>query len=139
MERMTHLLDTNACIRYLNGRSESLRQRIDAAGDQDLAICSVVRAEMCFGAMKSRAPDRALELQRQFLSRFFSYSFDDLAADKYGPIRAHLERAGTPIGANDLLIASIAVANGLTLVTHNVEEFRRVPGVLIEDWEVALP
>jgi tRNA(fMet)-specific endonuclease VapC len=65
-----------------------------------------------------------------------SIDFDDAAAGIYGQIRAHLASRGTPIGPNDVLIAAIAVANGITLVTHNTSEFSRVPGLLIEDWEV---
>lgn len=61
--------------------------------------------------------------------------FDDLAAERYGELRAHLDAAGTPIGPNDLMIASIALANSLTLVTHNTGEFSRVPGLRLEDWQ----
>ena len=68
--------------------------------------------------------------------QFVSLPFDDAAASVYAIIRAHLESAGTPIGPYDLQIAAIALANGLTLVTHNTREFSRVPGLLLEDWEV---
>jgi len=132
---MKYLLDTNACIRYLTGRSQALRQRLDAAGEDEIALCSVVLAELCYGAAKSVSPGRVLEIQQRFVSRFRSLPFDDAAASIYGPIRADLERGGVPIGANDLLIAAIAVANGFALVTHNLGEFRRVPGLSVEDWE----
>jgi hypothetical protein len=66
---------------------------------------------------------------------FVCFPFDDPAADQYGTIRAALASAGTPIGPNDLLIAAIALANGLTLVTLNTTEFSRIPGLTIEDWE----
>lgn len=134
---MKYLLDTNPCIRYLTGRDDALRHRIDAAGDLDIVLCSVVLAELAYGAAKSLSPQRTLELQRVFVSRFRSLPFDDVAASVYGPIRAELERAGAMIGANDLLIAAIAMANGLIVVTHNVDEFRRIPGLAIEDWEQA--
>ena len=62
--------------------------------------------------------------------------FDDRCLDSYGRIRSDLDRLGTPIGPNDLLIAATAMAHGLTLVTHNVDEFGRIPGLDIEDWEV---
>lgn len=129
------LLDTNPCVVYLNARSLALRERIDAAGDESIVICSVVRAELVFGAAKSLSPEKTLAAQREFVGRFQSLPFDDAAADAYGPIRADLERKGTIIGAHDLLIASIAVANRLVLVTHNSGEFARIPGLLIEDWE----
>ncbi len=69
------------------------------------------------------------------LDRITVLPFDSLAARVYGALRAHLERSGTMIGPNDLMIASIAFARGLTLVSHNVAEFARVPGLVVEDWE----
>ena len=129
------LLDTNPCIVYLNGRSPSLRDRMDSTGDEQIAVCSVVRAELLFGAAKSRSPVKTAQAQEAFLSRFLSFSFDNAAARSYGPIRAELERTGVSIGSHDLLIASIAVANDLILVTHNTGEFRRIQGLRVEDWE----
>jgi tRNA(fMet)-specific endonuclease VapC len=67
--------------------------------------------------------------------RFGSLPFDDRAAEEYGKLRAHLMALGSPIGPNDLMIASIALANQLTLVTHNTTEFSRVPGLVLEDWQ----
>jgi tRNA(fMet)-specific endonuclease VapC len=133
---MAYLLDTNPCIVYLTGRSETLRRRLDAAGDQHVVVCSIVCAELCFGAAKSISPNTTLRRQQEFLKRFRSLPFDGTAARIYGPIRADLERQGATIGANDLLIASISLANGLTLVSHNVGEFSRVPGLMVEDWEI---
>ena len=132
---MTWMLDTNACIRYLNGRSAKLKARIDGTDPADMAVCSVVKAELFFGAARSSNPTLTLDRQKRFLSRLRSYPFGDEEAEAYGSIRAALQTAGTPIGPNDLLIASIALANGLTLVTHNVSEFSRVPRLLLEDWE----
>jgi tRNA(fMet)-specific endonuclease VapC len=132
---MKFLLDTNPCIVYLNGRSSVLRERINEEGDANLAICSVVLAELSYGAAKSASPEMTLQRQREFLSRFPSISFDDAAARVYGPIRSNLEKSGVAIGAHDLLIAAIAIANNLTLVTHNTSEFSRIPGLHVEDWE----
>jgi len=67
--------------------------------------------------------------------RFASLPFDDLAAEEYGKARAHLAKLGTPIGPNDLLIASIGLATGATIVAHNTAEFSRVPGLKVEDWQ----
>jgi tRNA(fMet)-specific endonuclease VapC len=94
---MKYLLDTDACIRYLNGRSELLRQRIDNAGDDELVVCSIVEAEMYFGAAKSSDPLKTLQRQREFLARSNSLPFDSVAAETYGPARAAIEAAGTPI------------------------------------------
>jgi len=71
---------------------------------------------------------------RNFIGQFDSLPFDDASADHFGSIRAHLRKLGTPIGPNDLLIASIALANQLILVTTNLGEFSRVPGLQCEDW-----
>src|SRR5688572_21604144 len=131
-----YLLDTNPCIRYLNARSDVLRKRIESAGDERLFVCSVVKAELFLGAMKSISPNETLTRQYQFLSRFISLPFDDRAAEFYAQIRADLERRGLPIGANDLMIASITLANDLTLITHNTAEFQRVNGLTVEDWEL---
>jgi tRNA(fMet)-specific endonuclease VapC len=74
-------------------------------------------------------------MQREFCARFESLHFDDKAAHEYGKIRTNLEKNGNIIGPNDLIIASIAVANNLTLITHNVKEFSRVEGLIYESWQ----
>jgi tRNA(fMet)-specific endonuclease VapC len=135
---MRYLLDTNVCVMYLNGRSELVRDRILSTPIQDMAVCSVVKAELFYGAMKSNNPTRTLERQQQFLERFISLPFGDDAAILFGQIRAHLANIGTPIGAYDLQIAAIALANNLTLVTHNTREFSRVDGLQLDDWEIDL-
>ena len=93
---------------------------------KDICVCSVVKAELFYGSMKSRHPERNLAKQKQFLERFLSLPFNDKAAEAYGTIRASLEKAGNPIGPNDLMIAAIAFANAFTLVSHNTREFKRV-------------
>jgi tRNA(fMet)-specific endonuclease VapC len=133
---MKYILDTNVCIIYLKGRNLNLKQRLDAVPVEEIAVCSVVKAELCYGAMKSANPERNFALQQAFLNQFVSLPFDDLAATTFGTIRTQLETRGTPIGAYDLQIAAIALANNLTLVTHNTCEFERVEGLQIEDWEV---
>jgi tRNA(fMet)-specific endonuclease VapC len=132
---MTWLLDTNACIRYLNGRSPNLRAKFDATDPNDIRVCSVVKAELFFGAALSTDPTKTLASQRLFLSRFPSLPFDDTASESYAEIRADLTRKGLLIGPNDLMIAAICRAYDVTLVTHNVSEFGRVAGLKIEDWE----
>jgi tRNA(fMet)-specific endonuclease VapC len=102
---------------------------------KDLAVCSIVKAELFHGAMKSNNPAQTLAKQQLFLSQFQSLPFDDQAADFYGKVKAYLEKVGTPIGPNDLMIACITLANKLTLVTHNTREFMRVVGLQLEDWE----
>jgi tRNA(fMet)-specific endonuclease VapC len=95
----------------------------------------VVKSELFAGAYKSKNKEKILDKLKIFFSPLKSLSFNDEAAEAYGKIRADLEKKGTPIGPYDLQIASIAVFNDLTLVTHNKREFRRVEGLDIEDWE----
>ena len=133
---MRYLLDTNTCITYLKGRNLNLKQRLEAVPILEIAACSIVKAELCFGAMKSANPERNFALQQAFLKQFVSLPFDDPAATTFGVMRSQLETKGTPIGAYDLQIAAIALANNLTLVTHNTREFGRVDGLQVEDWEV---
>jgi tRNA(fMet)-specific endonuclease VapC len=132
---MIHLLDSNTCIRYLNGQSESIRRNLEAKRPEEIVLCSVVKAELVYGAVKSARLERNLEKLRRFAEPFSSLPFDDAAADVYGRIRTNLERSGRPIGPNDLLIAAIAIAHDATLVTHNTGEFSRIEDLRYEDWE----
>ncbi len=132
---MTYLLDTNTCIRYLTGRSTSVLQRLQATPLPNLVVCSVVKAEMYYGAMKSSSPFQTLVRQRAFPDQFVSLPFDDQAAEVYGRERARLAALGTPIGPNDLMIAAIALTGNCTLVTHNTREFSRIAGLQLEDRE----
>ena len=95
----------------------------------------MVKAELAFGAAGSHDPTSTLAKLATFLAPFTSLPFDDSCADTYGRVRAQLERAGTPIGPNDLMIAAIAITHGLTHVTHNTREFERIPGLSLTDWE----
>ncbi|MFH1117623.1 MAG: type II toxin-antitoxin system VapC family toxin [Pseudomonadota bacterium] len=136
---MRFLLDTNVCISYLNGRSEAIKRELLVRRREDIVMCSVVKAELCYGAFKSKNPQRNLETLWSFVEGFASLPLDDNAAGVYGRIRADLERIGRPIGPNDFLIAAIAIANDVTLVTHNIREFGRINGLTVEDWETEDP
>ena len=133
---MIYLLDTNACIIYMNGKNDLLKHNFKSHSDMDIVVCSVVKSELFYGAKKSNNPSRSLALQKAFLSRFISLPFDDAAAEIFGTIRTRLNALGTPIGPYDLQIAAITLANDLILVTHNIDEFSRVEGLRIEDWEI---
>jgi tRNA(fMet)-specific endonuclease VapC len=132
---MIYLLDTNVCIQFLNSRNTAVQQRLTTLSREDVAICQIVKAELYYGAYKSSRRAANLALLVKFFSQFVSLPFDDAAAETYGRLRAELARRGTPIGPNDLMIAAIAVAQGLTLVTHNTSEFERVPSLVLADWE----
>ncbi len=99
---MRYLLDTNVCVRFLNGRSPAVRDRLLATSTNNMAVCSVVKSELFYGAMRSNNPLRTLERQQNFLSRFVSLPFGDESAILSGRIRAQLANAGTPIGPYDL-------------------------------------
>jgi tRNA(fMet)-specific endonuclease VapC len=112
-EDMRYLLETNVCVIHLNGRSGLVRDRLLFAPTQDIAVCSVVKAKLFYGAMKSNNPTRTLERQQQFLERFISLPFGDEAAIVLGQVRARLASVETPIGAYDLQIGAIALSDSL--------------------------
>lgn len=130
-----YLLDTNACIRVLNGSSGPLVARLRRHAPSEIRISSVTRAELLYGARRSARVGENLRLLSAFFAPLVSLPFDDACADQYGALRASLAAAGKPIGPNDLLIAATVLAHDLTLVTHNTREFSRIAGLKIEDWE----
>jgi tRNA(fMet)-specific endonuclease VapC len=134
---MQYLLDSNAWIAYLRQSDANLIQRLQREAPAAILMCSVVLGELYYGAERSGASHQTANhaLLAQLRQDFLSLPFDDPAAEVYGRIRAHLAGLGTMIGPNDLMIAAIALANGLILVTHNTAEFSRVPGLTIEDWQ----
>ena len=134
---MIYLLDTNAWIAYSAANNTRLVQRFLQVAPTNILLNSVVLAELFYGAQHGAVSKRAanLALIGRLQQRFTSLPFDDRAAADYGEIRAYLSARGTPIGANDLMIASIARIHGLILVTHNTNEFSRVPSLKLEDWQ----
>ncbi|AVH62025.1 VapC toxin family PIN domain ribonuclease [Nostoc sp. 'Peltigera membranacea cyanobiont' 213] len=132
---MAYLLDTNACIQILNSPNSPVAQKTLLIPSREIYICTVVYSELYYGAYKSANVDRNLTHLENLFAEFADLSLDRQAAKIAGNIRARLNALGTPIGANDLLIAAIALANDLTLVTHNTREFSRIDGLKYEDWE----
>ena len=131
---MKYLLDTNAWIRYVNKPRSAIARKLPTLQPDDVRLCSVVLGELYYGAYKSSRPAN-LNVISTLSRQFASLPFDDAAAVIYGRIRAQLATAGALIGPYDLQIAAIALANNLTVVTRNTQEFSRVPGLVIEDWE----
>jgi tRNA(fMet)-specific endonuclease VapC len=131
----TYLLDTNVCVEFLRQRNANVVRRITASKPDQLRVCSVVVAELYYGAHKSEKPAANVELLGRFLSQFVSLPVDDHVGIVAGQMRADLDRAGTPIGPNDLFIAAVGLVHGLTVVTHNLGEFTRVPKLVVETWE----
>ncbi|TAN66493.1 MAG: type II toxin-antitoxin system VapC family toxin [Methylobacter sp.] len=130
---MMYLLDTNTCIAFLKN-NPAVIAKIRTVGMEKLMLCSVVKAELWFGACKSERITANQALLKEFFAELPSAPFDDNAVTHYGEIRALLTKTGKPIGANDLLIAATARANRVSLVSHNTKEFIRVPDLLLEDW-----
>ena len=134
---MMYLLDTNACIQLLNGRHPGLIASFHNHKQEEVVLCSVVKAELLRGALRSRRVDFNLQRLKAFFAPLTSLPFDDECAEHFARIGADLFNTGKPIGPNDLLIAAIARAHDATLITHNTGEFSRVAGLRMEDWEVA--
>jgi tRNA(fMet)-specific endonuclease VapC len=128
------LLDTNVCIELLNGKNAALIERFRSHRPVDLGLSSIVRAELLWGARRSKHVDTNLQRIAVFAAPLRTVPFDDLCAGHYGSIRADLASQGTPIGHNDLLIAASARAHDAVLVTRNLGEFHRVAGLRVEDW-----
>ena len=130
-----YLLDTNACIQFLNGTSSKIKENFQQHSPAEIALCSVVKAELLFGARHSQKIESNLLRVKQFFIPFNSLSFDDRCAEEYAQIRADLTRQGKIIGPNDLMIASIARANDAVLITNNIGEFSRVANLRLADWQ----
>lgn len=131
---MRYLLDANAVIALLNDKDSrpALRARQNKPGD--IGISAIVSHELFYGAFKSRRTEHNVALVDGL--QFEVVDFDKEDSRQAGEIRAALAVKGTPIGPYDVLIAGQAMARNLILVTHNTDEFGRVPGLQIEDWEV---
>jgi len=127
------LLDTNICIHLINAKPPAVLQRFRDFRMGDIGICSVVAAELAYGVAKSGSTRnrQALDL---FLAPLAILPFDESALWIYGDLRADLESKGTPIGALDTLIAAHALSLQSTLVTNNLREFERVPGLMLDNW-----
>jgi len=129
-----YLLDTNVCVDYLTGRHPAVVERIQASAPEDLRVSSVVVAELRYGADRSERPRANHARVDVLVEEIERVDFDLEAAAAYGRLRVRLERAGRPIGPNDMLIAAHALSLELVLVTDNTDEFRRVKGLKLDNW-----
>ena len=128
------LLDTNICIYALKGKYPSIAQKLLSIRPEQIKVSAVTVMELEYGASKSKWGERSRESMRAFLAAFDTLPFTTDDAKICGMLRAELTALGTPIGAYDIMIASQGISHGLTVVTHNISEFQRVPGILVEDW-----
>lgn len=131
---MKYLLDTNICIGLLNNRDSIFITNLQKLSPDDVFLCSVVKAELIFGAKKSLHREKNEKKLKVFFNEFSSLPFDEKEAETYGEIRSYLEKSGNPIGNNDLLIAATAIANDLILITRNVREFSKIASLKITEW-----
>lgn len=133
----TYLLDTNTVSYFLRDHSPALSSRLLGMAPDALAISVITAGELRFGVKKLGPGQRATTLSQrleQILESFATLPLPPEADAHYASARAHLEAKGTPIGGNDLWIAAHALAGDMTVITNNLREFQRVPGLRVEDW-----
>jgi tRNA(fMet)-specific endonuclease VapC len=131
---MRFMLDTNTCIFLIRRKHPGLLRRIVSCNPGDLGISAITLAELEFGVAKSSQTEKNRNALAEFLLPFEIAPFDEDAARTYGFVRAHLESNGTPIGSLDTLIGAHALSRGITLVTNNTREFKRIPRLQVADW-----
>ena len=129
-----YLLDTNICIYIRQRRPEEVLRRFHKLRPGEAALSVITFGELLYGAAKNSQRADALERLRELVHFLPALALPESAAETYGAIRAELEIKGEMIGNNDLWIAAHALASGFTLVTNNEKEFRRVPGLRIQNW-----
>lgn len=133
----TYLLDTNTVSYFLRHHSPALSSRLLGMAPESLVISVVTAGELQFGLKRLGAGQRAAALGQRLahiLESFATLPLPPEAGEHYAAARAHLEAQGTPIGGNDLWIAAHALADDMPLITNNLREFQRVPGLKVEDW-----
>ena len=128
------MLDTNICIYILNNKPAGIKKHFERYAVGEIAISSISVAELFFGVEKSRFKESNALALHAFLAHLEILDFGAREAQAYAKIRADLERRKALIGAMDMLIASVAVANDLTLITNDSKDFKRVKNLQIENW-----
>ena len=131
---MKYFLDTNICVYYLKGRNENLKRKLLKEHPDNIKIPSIVKAELLYGAEKSKYKKDNIIKINEFLLPFEIIPFSDLETDRYAKTRATLESKGKTIGPNDLIIASIVMEHDGILITNNINEFERIKEMKIENW-----
>lgn len=134
MVGLRYMLDTNAVSHLIRRPDSALARRVSALEPGSVAISVIVAAELRYGVERRRS-ERLTRQVETVLSAIDVLPLEEPADRHYGAVRSGLERIGRPIGRNDLLIAAHARALGATLVTNNVDEFRRIPDLAVEDWQ----
>lgn len=133
---MKIMLDTNICIYIIKQQSPAVLKRFMEYQVGDVGVSSITLSELRYGVAKSTHQEKNAKALDEFIVPLEVVAFDEEAALAYGTIRTNLEKAGTPIGSMDMLIAAHAVSQGVTLATNNTREFCRIPGLNLIDWTV---
>jgi tRNA(fMet)-specific endonuclease VapC len=131
---MKVMLDTNICIYLIKQQPPTVIERFQSHPVGEIGISSITAAELAYGVSKSLQASKNRHALEQFLAPLEVAPFDQLAAWSYGRLRWQLEAKGTPIGSMDMLIAAHALSLGARLVSNNLREFRRIPGLRLENW-----
>ncbi len=131
---MKYFLDTNIIIYAVKGTYPKLIEHFENVPSFNIFIPSIVKAELEYGAKKSKDYKKAINIYNKFLDIYNIIPFTEEETIIYGDIRSKLEKSGSVIGGNDMLIASIVKSHDGVLVTHNKKEFERIEGLRIEDW-----
>jgi len=131
---MRFMLDTDSCIALIKRKPAKMLDKLTSHAPGDVGLSTVTLAELRYGVAKSAQKETNARALDEFLLPLEIADFDETAAGVYGEVRAALEKAGTPIGPLDTQIGAHALSLGAVLVTHNTREFRRIPGLAVEDW-----
>ncbi|MCX7016411.1 MAG: type II toxin-antitoxin system VapC family toxin [Candidatus Sumerlaeota bacterium] len=131
---MMYMLDTDMCVYLINRKPAGAIRRLTRTAIEEVCISAITLSELEYGVSKSSRPDENKLALAEFLAPIQVAPYDDMAAQEYGRLRARLGKQGAPIGSLDTLIAAHALALGCALVTNNEAEFKRVPGLRIQNW-----
>lgn len=131
-----YLLDTHVCMKYLKGQAAAVRDHLLAIPLTEVAVCSLMKSKLFYGATRNNSSTWILKRQQEFLHKFFSLLFVTKVAFSLGQLRAKIAPSKTPTDTDDLQISAITLANDLILVTRNAQGFEKLEGLHIADWEV---
>lgn len=130
---MQYLLDTDTCIYWLNGK-KSVRDKLLEIGFQEVSICVITVSELYFGAYNSSKIKQNLTTAEIFIQNISILPLSNQTLKQFGQLKAQLRKAGTPVADFDLLIASVAITENLTLVTNNTRHYQRIPNLILDNW-----
>lgn len=133
---MLYMLDTNICSYIIRNKPKNIKEKLqEVEKNHTVALSSIVVSELLYGATKKDS-SKLTKIVSAFIDNFIIYDYSKISGQSYANIRTDLEKKGTIIGANDLLIVSHALSLGAVLVTNNTREFKRVEKLVLEDWSV---